>query len=158
MTDRAPGNVEPNDLRFQFKIIEGLSDSIRQQSASTERLAGAMAEMQRTQVSMLERLAKLEANKFGEALVKAETKVEEMDKRVDALFRDKDRRDGALGAFGALRVWGPAVCGVLTVLYLAGRASGVLPSPPMTVTKIETPIAVERREHPHQMPEPQGVQ
>lgn len=158
MPDRILSTVEPNDLRFQFKVIEGLSDSIRQQSASTERLATAMAEMQRTQVSMLERLAKLEANRFGEALVEAKTKVDEMDKRIDALFRDKDRRDGALGAFGALRVWGPAVCGVLTVLYLAGRASGVLPSPPMTVTKIETPVAVERRGHPHQMPEPQGVQ
>jgi len=137
---------EPNDLRFQFKVIEGLSESIRQQSTATERLATGMADIQRTQVSMLERLAKLEANKFGEALVKAETKVDEMDKRIDALFRDKDRRDGAIGALGALRVWGPAICGVLTVLYLAGRASGVIPSPPTTVTKIETPIAVERRD------------
>lgn len=149
--------IEPNDLRFQFKVIEGLSESIRQQSAATERLATGMADIQRTQVSMLERLAKLEANKFGEALVKAETKVDEMDKRIDALFRDKDRRDGAMGALGALRVWGPAICGLLTVLYLAGRAANVIPSPPMTVTKVETPVAVERRAAEAHHPQTQGA-
>lgn len=149
--------TEPNDLRFQFKVIEGLSESIRQQSAATERLATGMADIQRTQVSMLERLAKLEANKFGEALVKAETKVDEMDKRIDALFRDKDRRDGAVGLMVAVRTWGPWVFSLFTALYLIGRSIGIVPSPPMTVTKVEAPISVERRDHSRHDPEATGA-
>jgi len=127
-----------DEERFKYQVIQGLSESVRQ-------LAAGMADMQKTQVGMLERLAKLEANKFGEALAKAETKVDEMDKRVDALFRDKDRRDGALGILGGLRVWGPAIFGLFTVMYLLGRAMGIISSPPTTVTKIETPLAVEPR-------------
>lgn len=124
--------------RFKYEVIRGLSESVRQ-------LAAGMADMQKTQVGMLERLAKLEANKFGEALVKAETKVDEMDKRIDALFRDKDRRDGALGMLGVLRVWGPVIFSLFVAMYLLGRSFGIIPSPPTTVTKIETPVTVEPR-------------
>lgn len=131
---------------FKYEVIRGLSESVRQ-------LAAGMAEMQKTQVGMLERLAKLEANKFGEALVKAETKVDEMDKRIDALFRDKDRRDGALGAMGALRVWGPVIFSLFVAMYLVGRSLGVIPSPLTTVTKIETPLAVEPRRGAPAQPE-----
>lgn len=138
------------DERFKYEVIKNLSESVRQ-------IAAGMADIQRTQVSMLERLAKLEANKFGEALIKAETKVEEMDKRIDALFRDKDRRDGAIGALGALKAWGPTIFSLFTVMYLVGRAMGVIGSPPTTVTKIEAPAAVERRERPENEPEPQGA-
>lgn len=134
------GSAEEEE-RFKYEVIKGLSESVRQ-------LAAGMADMQKTQVGMLERLAKLEANKFGEALVKAETKVDEMDKRIDALFRDKDRRDGALGALGALRVWGPVVFSLFVAMYLVGRSMGVIPSPPTTVTKIETPLAIEPRREP----------
>lgn len=132
--------------RFKYEVIRGLSESVRQ-------LAAGMADMQKTQVGMLERLAKLEANRFGEALAKAEVKVDELDKRIDALFRDKDRRDGALGMLGGLRVWGPAIFSLFTLLYLVGRSVGVIPSPPTTVTKIETPVAVEpRRDAPPPVP------
>lgn len=137
--------------RFKYEVIRGLSESVRQ-------LAAGMADMQKTQVSMLERLAVLEANKFGEALVKAETKVDALDMKVDALFRDKDRRDGALGILGGLRVWGPAIFSLLTLLYLMGRSMGIVPSPPTTVTKVETPIAVEpRRDTPPPYPVTNGA-
>lgn len=146
MPDRFLSPVSPEEgERFKYEVIAGLSESVRQ-------LAAGMADMQRTQVGMLERLARLEANKFGEALVKAELKVDELDKKVDTLFRDKDRRDGAMGAFGALRVWGPTVFSLFTVMYLVGRSMGIIGSPPTTVTKIETPVAIERR---HAAPAPE---
>jgi hypothetical protein len=151
-----PG-TEPSDLRFQFKIIEGLSESVRQQSASTERLASAMAEMQRTQVTMLERLAKLEAKEFGEALVKVDGRVDAMDARLDALFRDKDRRDGAVGLMTGVRTWGPWVFSLFTALYLIGRSIGIVPSPPTTITKVETPISIERRDHSRHDPQATGA-
>jgi hypothetical protein len=127
------------DTRFQYEIIKGLAESVRQ-------MATSMGDLQKTQIDMLVRLARLEENKVGDELVTMKATTAALTIRVDALESDKDRRDGAMGALGALRVWGPAICGVLTVLYLAGRAAGVLPSPPTTITKIETPISVERRD------------
>jgi len=143
MPDRVLAGVEPSDLRFQFKIIEGLSESIRQQSASTERLASAMAEMQKTQVGMLERLAKLEANRFGEALAKVEGSVGDLDRKVDALMKDKDRRDGALGLLGAIKSWAPFLAmlfSAASVLWLYGRSAGFVPAPPVAPTKVEATI------------------
>lgn len=156
MTERTLSAAEPNDLRFQFKVIEGLSESIRQQSAATERLATGMADIQRTQVGMLERLARLEANKVGEVVAKVEARVDEIDRRTDVLFRDKDRRDGAVGLMVGLRTWGPWVFSLLTVLYLVARQAGIMPSPPTTVTKIDTPAAIERREHTNHQQTAQG--
>lgn len=125
--------------RFKYTVIQGLSESVRQ-------LAAGMADMQKTQVDMLVRLARLEENKYGQALEKVEGDLKALDLRIDALFRDKDRRDGALGALGGLRVWGPAIFSLFTLLYLMGRAVGLIPSPPTTATKVEAPITVERRE------------
>jgi hypothetical protein len=141
MPDRILTGVEPSDLRFQYEVIKGLAESVRQMAAS-------MSDLQKTQIDMLVRLARLEENKVGDDLVGMKAATAALTIRVDALESDKDRRDGAMGALGALRVWGPAICGVLTVLYLAGRAMNVIPSPPTTITKIETPISVERRDDP----------
>jgi hypothetical protein len=129
------------DTRFQYEIIKGLAESVRQMAAS-------MSDLQKTQIDMLVRLARLEENKVGDELIAMRATTAALSIRVDALESDKDRRDGAIGALGALRVWGPAICGILTVLYLAGRAMNVIPSPPTTITKIETPISVERRDDP----------
>lgn len=137
-----PDSVRPvsaeEDERFKYEVIKNLSESVRQ-------IAAGMSDIQRTQVGMLERLARLEANKVGEIVAKVEARVDEIDKRTDVLFRDKDRRDGAVNTLGVLRVWAAPICGLLTVLYFAGRAMGVIPSPPTTVTKIETPN-VERHD------------
>lgn len=123
--------TDPNDTRFQFDVIKHLSESVRQ-------LAAGMADMQKTQVSMLERLATLEAGKVS-------ARLDSLDSKMDALEMDKNRRDGAFGAFGALRVWLLAVPGVFTALYILGRAVGIIPTPPTTVTKIDTPVVVEHR-------------
>lgn len=127
-----------SDTRFQFKIIEELSASIR-------RLADSMADMQRTQVDMLTRLAALEANRVGDTIAALEVDLNKLDERVDALFRDKDRRDGAVGLISSIRSWWPAIIGVASLfsaLWLGGRSLGLIPAPPTTVPQ---PVAIERR-------------
>lgn len=136
---------------FQYKIIEGLSESIRQQSASTDRLATAMADMQRTQVGMLERLAKLEANRVGEVVSEVKALVDIALKRIDALEQDKDRRDGAGSFVGGMFKYGPTIFSLLTLMYLFGRSLGIVPAPPVQAT-VPTPMHIERREGPREEP------
>lgn len=150
MPDRMIASPEA-DTRFQYEVIKGLAESVRQ-------MATNMADLQKTQVDMLVRLARLEENKVADELVAIKATSAALSVRVDALESDKDRRDGAIGAFGALREWGPTVFSLFTAMYLVGRATGVIGSPPTTVTKIETPVAIERREATHRQPEHQGVQ
>lgn len=125
------------DLRFQFDVIKGLADSIRQ-------MTGQMADMQKTQVDMLVRMARLEENKVGDALVKLEGSVAAQEVRIDALFRDKDRRDGAMGVIGAVKGWWPiivTIASLVSALWLVGRSAGIVPAPP-------TPAIVQREVHP----------
>jgi hypothetical protein len=78
----------PEDIRFQFEIIKGLGDSVRQQTA-------AMAEMQRVQIEIVERLARIEAKDHEVALAALRAEVE-------MLKADKLRRDGANGIIHAI--------------------------------------------------------
>lgn len=107
-------NGDPNDIRFQFEVIKGLAESVRQQTA-------ALAKVQDTQVTMLERLARIEANRINEDVARIEAtmvagfaRMDAMSKtvadkhetalstacgRIDKLEADKDRRDGAIGVW-----------------------------------------------------------
>jgi len=122
---------DPSDTRFQFEIIKGLAESIRQ-------LTGSIQKMQETQVNMLERLATLEAGKVT-------SRIDDVEARIDALFQDKDRRDGALGMLGVLRVWGPVIFSALAAFWLFGRSAGVVPAPPVAPTRVEATIHPEER-------------
>ena len=79
---------QPNDIRFQFEIIKGLGESVRLQTT-------ALANLQKGQLDIVERLARIEARDHAEAL--ATLRVE-----VDALKADKQRRDGASGIVHAI--------------------------------------------------------
>lgn len=110
---------DPDDIRFQFDVIKHLSESVRN-------LATGIADMQKTQVGMLERLAVLEAGKFAEDISGLELKV-------NALMRDKDQRDGAAGAFRLIKDWAPFLAMLFSAacaLWLYGRSAGVVPAPP----------------------------
>lgn len=127
------GNPQEEE-RFKYEVIRGLSESIRQ-------LASGMAEMQKTQVGMLERLAALEANKF-------EDTIKLLDGRVDALLRDKDRRDGALGMLGTIKSWAPFLAMLFSAacaLWLYGRSAGIVPAPPVAATRVEATIIPEQQ-------------
>lgn len=125
---------DPSDTRFQFEIIKGLSDSIRQ-------LATQMADMQRTQVSMLERLATLEAGKVS-------ARIDEVEDKLEALMSDKYRRDGAIGALGAIKAWAPFLAMLFSAacaLWLYGRSVGIVPAPPAAAAKVEATIQHDER-------------
>lgn len=79
---------QPDDIRFQFEIIKGLGESVRLQTT-------ALANLQKGQLDIVERLARIEARDHAEAL--ATLRVE-----VDALKADKQRRDGASGIVHAI--------------------------------------------------------
>ncbi len=136
------------DLRFQFEVIRNLSESVRQSTDATRDLAKNMARMQETQVSMLERLAKLEANRVNESVAKVEERLENACRAIDKLEQDKDRRDGATGLLSRIPGWlqfAMALASIFSAIYLFGRSAGVIPSPPTTVTKVEAPVAIERQ-------------
>jgi len=84
-----------SDVRFQFDVIRNLAESVRQQS---EVLRG----VQQTQITMLERLARIEANRVNETVAKLEERVEKALEKIDALESDRDRREGAIGVLGWL--------------------------------------------------------
>lgn len=56
---------------------------------------------------MSERLARIEANRIHDDVERLRHDLAEETKRVDALMRDKDRRDGALGAMAWLHKSAP---------------------------------------------------
>ncbi|KQM18374.1 hypothetical protein [Novosphingobium sp. Leaf2] len=132
-----------SDTRFQFEVIKQLAESVRVNGE-------VMRDMQATQVVILERLARIEEQRVHEA-------VSALAVRVDALERTHDEQRGAMGAIGALRVWGPVVFSLFVAMYIIGRATGVIGSPPTTVTKIEAPLAVERRDPVQNHSEPHGA-
>ena len=120
------------DIRFQFEIIKGLSESIRD-------LASSVRDMQKTQVGMLERLATLEANKVGEAVATLALSVTTQEVRIDELFAEKYKRDGAFGMLRTIKDWAPFLAMLFSaacMVYLAGRATGLVPAPPATVHSV----------------------
>lgn len=82
---------DPSDVRFQFEVIRQLAESVRQQTA-------ALSRMQEQMAGMAERMARMESNRIHDDVDRLQQTLAEETKRVDALMRDKDRRDGALGA------------------------------------------------------------
>ena len=118
-----------DEERFKYDVIKGLSESVRQ-------LAAGMADMQRTQVGMLERLATLEANKFAASIegIKADVKI---------LMIEKERREGARGAFAMVKDWSPFIAMIMATLaasWLYGRSLNIVPAPPVAPTRVEATI------------------
>lgn len=91
LPDRLLTMGDPSDVRFQFEVIRQLAESVRQQTTSLSRMQEQMA-------AMAERMARIEANRVHDDVERLRAGLSEETKRIDALMRDKDRRDGALGA------------------------------------------------------------
>lgn len=117
----------PEDTRFQFDVIKQLAESVR--------------EMSSTQVKMLERLARIEEQRTHEI-------VNALSERVTVLEVDLNKRTGMMNAISAMPkviAFLVTICTIFSAIYLAGRATGVIQSPPTTVTRIE-PSAVREIE------------
>ncbi|HEX8415123.1 MAG TPA: hypothetical protein VF637_14750 [Sphingomicrobium sp.] len=72
--------------------------------------------------------------------------IAEVAKRVAALEAIEYRRAGATNFLSKVPNWISfviATCSALTALYLAGRAAGIVPSPPVTPTRVEATIHPE---------------
>lgn len=119
-------NGSADDTRFQFEIIKQLSENVRV-------LASGVADMQKLQAQVVERLTRLEANRVDETVGKLEAKIEVLAARIGDLEQDKDRRDGAMGLVSKFPGWLSfiiAAASVFSAIYLAGRATGVVSAPP----------------------------
>ncbi len=105
----------PDDVRFQFDVIKQLAESVRM--------------MTDTQTKMLERLARIEEQRTHEA-------VASLMGRIAVLEADLNKRTGMMHAIGALPkviAFFVALASVFSAIYLAGRASGVIPAPPARI-------------------------
>lgn len=105
----------PDDVRFQFDVIKQLAESVRM--------------MTDTQTKMLERLARIEEQRTHEA-------VAAMAGRIATLEADLQRRTGMMNAVAALPkvvAFFVALASVFSAIYLAGRASGIIPAPPARI-------------------------
>lgn len=78
----------PNDLRFQFEIIKGLSESVREQTS-------VMLRMQEQQTDIVARLERIEAKATAE-------QVAALLVRVDTLEAAEHRREGAFHLVGTI--------------------------------------------------------
>lgn len=88
MTAELNLDQQPNDLRFQFEIIKGLSESVREQTS-------VMLRMQEQQTDIVARLERIEAKATAE-------QVAALLVRVDNLEASEHRREGAINVVGAI--------------------------------------------------------
>lgn len=104
LTDPLP----PADAPFQYEVIRQLADSVRSMTTS-------LARMQEQMTSVSERLIRIESNRVHDDVARLQAEIVAERARVDALMRDKDRRDGAIGAAEWLRQAAPWAAIVATL-------------------------------------------
>lgn len=113
MPERMLDIGDPTDSRFQFEILRSLAESVKSQTE-------ALGALQKQTYDVSERLARIESNRIHDEVAQLRLDLSSESRRVDALMRDKDRRDGALGAWAWLQrtaPWG------LMAAAVAGLAS-----------------------------------
>ena len=83
---------DPNDTRLHYEIVRQLAQSVREQTT-------ALLRMQEQLATISERLVKIESNRLHDDVERLRSDLYAETARVDALMRDKDRRDGAISAW-----------------------------------------------------------
>lgn len=124
-------NGDPNDLRFQFKIIEQLAENGRI-------MAQNISKMQDTQVAMLERLARIESNTVNDTVAELKMACASQGERINKLESIEDRRVGESASKAAIIKWWPVIGTAFMVIWIIGRALGFfqIPEPPKNVTPV----------------------
>ena len=100
MPERLLDMGDPTDARFQFEILRSLAESVKLQTT-------ALGELQKQTNAISERLARIESNRIHDDVAQLRIDVGKETARIEALMRDKDRRDGALGAWTWLQRTAP---------------------------------------------------
>jgi hypothetical protein len=126
LSPRIAGSTEGMTLQVLAQIRDSLTAMSRDIRSNNEATA-----------DVRERVIRLEER--DKRLDQIESTVGVLDARVDVLLKDKDRRDGALGMLGVLRVWGPLIFSAIAALWLVGRSIGITPAPPV---RVETPTGL----------------
>lgn len=124
-------SLSPTDTRFQFEVIRNLAESVRINGE-------VMRDIQTTQISMLERLARIEEHRVHEAIA-------EVTRRVDAIERVHDQETGAAALRKGIIHWWPVIGMFLLVLWTAGRALGFFHIPDRDVDHRKEVPAIERQ-------------
>lgn len=124
LNPRMAGTTEGMTLQ----VLAQIRDSIAAQNRDVRALTEGVSDVR-------ERVIRLEEN--NRRLDDVESRVNVLDARVDVLMKDKDRRDGALGMLGVLRVWGPLLFSAIAAMWLLGRSFGVTPVPPAPPARLE---------------------
>lgn len=106
-------DVEPSDVRFQYEVIRGLSESSRAQTQ-------ALLDQGRQLAEILERLGRIEANEVNSRVRALEAKVERME-------AERNRRAG-MARVGELFVKSPLVgwlvgAGATVWFVISGKAA-----------------------------------
>lgn len=123
LNPRLAGSTEGMTLQVLAQIRDSLSAHSRDFRSVTEGIA-----------DVRDRVIRLEER--DKRLTDVEADVKSMDLKVDALLKDKDRRDGATSFISRVPAWLSfliALGSVFSALYLAGRAAGIVPAPPARV-------------------------
>ncbi|WP_157215854.1 hypothetical protein [Flavisphingomonas formosensis] len=125
------GHASPkaNDVRFQYEVIRNLAESVRQTATSVERLTSTIGQVQQTQVGMLERLAKIEANRVNEDLADLKVRGEALTARVDKLESAHDYEAGMRGARKAVIFYWPVFAALSAFMLLLLIATGIVTVP-----------------------------
>lgn len=130
LNPRLAGSTEGMTLQ----VLAQIRDSLSAQNRDIRNTVEAISDVR-------ERVIRLEENNRRLEVVEAATK--DHNTRIDALEADKQRRDGAIGMLGVLRIWGPVVFSALAALWLYGRSFGVTPVPPTRPTHVEATLKPE---------------
>lgn len=97
-------------LRANTSVMEGLRDEMREDRKLLH--------------DIHTRVVKIESNRLDSVVAANATKIEQLDKRVDLLERDKDRRDGAMSGFDwMLKNW-PGVIGFFALIAVILKSTG----------------------------------
>lgn len=130
LNPRMAGSTEGMTLQ----VLAQIRDSLSAQNRDIRNTVEAISDVR-------ERVIRLEESNRRLEIVEAAAK--DHDKRLDVLEQEKQRRDGAIGLLGALRVWGPVVFSALAALWLFGRSLGITPAPPVRPTHVDATLRPE---------------
>jgi hypothetical protein len=129
---RMAGSTEGMTLQ----VLAQIRDSLSAQNRDVRNVVESISDVRERVIRLEESNRRLEA---------VEATILLHDSRIDVLLKDKDRRDGALGMLGVLRVWGPVVFSALAALWLLGRSLGITPAPPVAPARVEATIQHDDR-------------
>lgn len=132
LNPRMAGSTEGMTLQ----VLAQIRDSLSAQNRDVRNVVESISDVRERVIRLEESNRRLEA---------VEATILLHDTRIDVLFKDKDRRDGALGMLGVLRVWGPLVFSALCAFWLYGRSLGITPAPPVAPTRVEAVIHPQDR-------------